>query len=65
MMTMLTDVQDYLESRRGKWREIAVEAEVSYDWLTKFMQGQISEPGYNKIHRLYVIAQGQKNSSAA
>lgn len=49
---MIETAKQYIDSRRGEWRSLATEAKVSYDWLTKFAQGRIPEPGYYKVERI-------------
>jgi transcriptional regulator with XRE-family HTH domain len=34
-----------LESRKGDWQTIASRAQVSYSWLSKFVNGHIPNPG--------------------
>lgn len=55
--TLLSYVRGELESRRGTWPAIAKAIEPDswesyYSWLTKFAQGQINDPGINKIQAL-------------
>lgn len=51
-MDTIADLREQLAKRRGEWRQLCAEAELSYWWLTKFAQGRIAEPGLGKIERL-------------
>lgn len=46
-------VRDALEVRRGDWPQIALRCRVSHSWLSKFMRGQIQNPGYATLTRLH------------
>lgn len=48
------DVRRLLHLHRGDYLAIAVAANVSYSWLTKFARGKITNPGYAKLRRLYL-----------
>ena len=50
--SLLSQVKVWLDQERGNWRTIAVEADVGYHWLTAMMQGDIRDPGVQKIERL-------------
>jgi hypothetical protein len=55
--TLLEYVQNELEARKGTWPSIAKAMEPKawesyYSWLTKFAQGQIQDPGINRIQAL-------------
>lgn len=45
-------VKEQLGKRKGDWQSIAVAAEVSYSWLSKFYNGHIDNPGYATLRRL-------------
>lgn len=48
-------VSDLLKARKGDWMAISKDSGVSYSWLSKFVNGHISNPGYatlSKLHRL-------------
>jgi hypothetical protein len=59
-MNILKFVQDYLETKRGHWPEIAAEAGVTYSWLTKVVQNTIPNPGIKDLQKLldYIVAHG-------
>lgn len=48
------EVRRLLEARRGEWQLIAKDAaaDVSYSWLSKFVNGHIENPGYATLRRL-------------
>lgn len=50
---MLDVVKEGLESKRGRWREVAADAGVSYRTLQKIAQGVIEDPGVSHVQRLY------------
>lgn len=54
-MNLLKDVIDALNARKGDWPAIAVQADVSYSWLTKLAQRKIPNPGVRTIERLYQV----------
>lgn len=41
-----------LESRRGAWQELAKAAGVSHSWISKFVRGEIGNPGFRTLQRL-------------
>lgn len=41
-----------LNARRGEWPRVAIAAQVSYSWLSKFANGHIDNPGYRTLKRL-------------
>lgn len=45
-------VRSGLESRRGDWPAIATAADVSYSWISKFVNRHIPNPGYATLLRL-------------
>lgn len=45
-------VRAALQRRRGEWPEVAKGAGVSHSWLSKFVRGEISNPGYATLRRL-------------
>lgn len=55
--TLVSYVRCELDRRKGTWPSIAKAIEPEnwesyYSWLTKFAQGQIADPGVNKIQAL-------------
>ena len=40
---------------RGDSRDLARETGVSYEWIRKFVTGQIKDPSVNRIEKLYTI----------
>jgi|GEM_PF-2409547 len=49
---MLDRVRRMLNERKGQWRLIAKQCDVSYSWLTKLAQGVNQNPTINKLERL-------------
>lgn len=49
------EVRSLLESKRGEWRTIAIDAGVSYSWLSKFACGRIENPGYATLRRVLML----------
>ena len=43
---------DYLESTKGTWTKIADETKLNIEWIYRFAQGRINDPGVNKIEKL-------------
>lgn len=41
-----------LEEARGDWQAIADESEVSYSWLSKFVNGHIENPGIETLRKI-------------
>lgn len=46
------DVRNRLLARRGEWPAIAESSGVSHSWISKFVRGQIPNPGYTTLTRL-------------
>lgn len=49
----LLDTTVHLLRERGRYREVADATGLGYDWINKLVQGQIKDPGVNKIERLH------------
>ena len=45
-------ISAYLEEHRGSWPKIAEESGVTYTWMTKIVQGNITNPGIRDIQKL-------------
>lgn len=43
------EVRALLTHHRGEWRAISNKSGVSYSWISKFVNGHISNPGYNTL----------------
>jgi hypothetical protein len=58
------EVRDMLEARRGDWPRIGVEAGVSYSWISKFVRGEIPNPGFVTLSNLrkYLVGKPVKQS---
>lgn len=48
-------VKTLLEARRGEWPRIAQRADVSYSWLSKFVNGHIDNPGFATLKKLHAV----------
>ena len=46
-------VRALLNGRRGDWQGIAKQADVSYSWLSKFVNRHIDNPGYGTLKRIH------------
>lgn len=51
-MDLITQARQYLDTQRGNWPTVAQEAGVGYQWLIKFAQGHIDNPGARQIDAL-------------
>ena len=47
------EVKRLLDARKGDWKRIAETCDVSYSWISKFMNGHIPNPGYAKLRNLH------------
>lgn len=45
-------VREALMARKGDWQAVAVGADISHSWLSKFANGHIVNPGYATLTRL-------------
>lgn len=53
MNTLLDqEIRNRLLARRGEWPAIAASSGVSHSWISKFVRGQIPNPGYTTLTRL-------------
>lgn len=46
------EVKNLLEAHRGEWPAIAAKADVSYSWLSKFVRGEIDNPGLETLRQV-------------
>lgn len=51
--TSMLETTVHLLRERGGYREVAEATGLGYDWINKLVQGQIKDPGVNKIERLH------------
>jgi hypothetical protein len=49
--------------RFGRYRYVAAESGVSYEWLTKFANGKIPNPTIENVHKLDQFFRNQSNVS--
>lgn len=54
-MNSIEDIRNGVRAMRGKWQQLAIEADLSYWWVMKFAQGRIKEPGAAKFDRLRAV----------
>ncbi|MBI2725422.1 MAG: hypothetical protein HYX42_04150 [Polaromonas sp.] len=45
-------VRELLNKHKGDWQEIAQSSNVSYSWISKFVNGHIPNPGYATLRDL-------------
>jgi transcriptional regulator with XRE-family HTH domain len=50
-------VLELLKARKGDWPRVVADSGVSYSWLSKFVNGHITNPGYATLNRLYEVMQ--------
>lgn len=59
-------VREMLEARKGDWALIAEGSNVSYSWLSKFVNGHIPNPGYGTlkgVHQFLTTPQADKQAA--
>lgn len=54
------DVHNY-----GRYRQVSEQSGVSYEWLIKFVNGKIPNPGINNVEKLRQFFNDQKDFDAA
>lgn len=59
------EVRDALNRRRGDWRVIAKDVDVSHSWISQFVRGKIPNPGYATLRRLHAHLCGQAAPAVA
>lgn len=57
-LPLITDTRALLERHRGRWPEVAVEASISHAWLSKFVRGEIHNPGVRTLQRVHDVLVG-------
>jgi transcriptional regulator with XRE-family HTH domain len=59
-----TEVRAMLEKRRGDWKRIAADAEVSHSWISQFVRGLIPNPGYATLKKLreYLVSRPEQRA---
>lgn len=62
--TSLLDTTVALLRDRGRYREVAEATGLGYDWINKLVQGQIKDPGVNKIERLHKYLTAEPSHAA-
>ncbi|MGG6461428.1 hypothetical protein [Solilutibacter silvestris] len=51
-MDTITLIRSRLNALKGQWPDICAVTGLRYDWLTRFAQGRIKEPGHSKTETL-------------
>lgn len=63
---LLEQMKTGLAAHKGRWPEIAEQAEVGYVWLFKVMQGRIRDPGVARVERVIrVLSRIHRKDNAA
>ena len=50
--TLKQQALDVLQTNKGKWRKIESQTGLDYNWISKFAQGHIADPGVSKVEKL-------------
>lgn len=59
------DVRAALKERRGEWKLIEEQSNVSHSWISKFVRGKIDNPGYATLKSLVgPLGLGKKKAGA-
>jgi transcriptional regulator with XRE-family HTH domain len=65
MTDLDAEVKELLEQRRGDWKRIAEEADVSHSWISQFVRNLIPNPGYATLKKLHArLAEHEANQRA-
>lgn len=64
-MDMLSSTLEALANRDESLRQIAAGAGVKYDWLSKFWNRKISDPGYIRLKRVHDYLLSRQSKEAA
>lgn len=59
MKTLYEKTHELLLAQKGHWRQICDETRLDYNWLTKFAQKKISDPGVKKVQALHDYLEGE------
>lgn len=59
-----TQIMAELEKRRGDWKVIAADADVSHSWISQFVRGLIPNPGINTLRKLRDAIQTHERKAA-
>jgi len=60
-MSLITSIRAELLARKGSWRKICSDTNLSYWWLTKFAQGRISNPGTVNLEILRIYLEKEES----
>lgn len=66
-MTLREQLDLYLEDTKGRWPDVAEGSGVGRDWIYKYAQGVIKNPGLERVERIlsYAKADGWTPKEAA
>jgi transcriptional regulator with XRE-family HTH domain len=59
------EVKTLLEAKRGEWPRVCQAAEVSHSWISKFVRGEIPNPGFATLKRIHAALTSDDTASAA
>jgi transcriptional regulator with XRE-family HTH domain len=59
------EVKRLLEANRGEWPRVCIRAQVSHSWVSKFVRGEIPNPGFATLKRLHAALTTVGGESAA
>lgn len=60
-----TEVRELLEARRGDWRKVCAEMQISHSWVSQFVRNKITNPGYLTLRDLRVYLKTGKKPAPA
>ena len=60
-----SQVRALLEAKRGEWPEVSKCAKVSHSWLSKFVRGEIPNPGYETLKRVHAALTAEAESATS
>ncbi|MEY2656110.1 MAG: hypothetical protein RLZZ524_3138 [Pseudomonadota bacterium] len=58
------EVRSLLMDRKGEWKRIADVSNVSYSWISKFVNGHIPNPGFSTLRDLQKSLKKETNTAA-
>lgn len=59
---MIKKAKAFLKTKKGYWPHLAEKVGVTPQWISKFMKGDIKEPGINKISAILEYAKKDPSS---
>ena len=61
-ITLDAQVRELLNARRGDWTAVSIAGEVSYSWVSKFVNGHITNPGFQTLKRMHTYLTSGKRA---